>query len=137
MKIENGITPMQFIIHLPATEAGDKLRIALASIGGVKSHDPSNRKIKGWTKYGLNKVQMTLDYIQVDDHTVVTVTAKSGSIQSSPVTSAINRLKDALVNSDNSGYVADRKGTSNAVIAGSLGLLVLGILLVFRLLGSF
>jgi hypothetical protein len=128
MKITAGATESQFIIHAGINEAQQVVGNALARIGGVKSSLPG--KIKGWGKYGLNKVSLEISFMEQGSETLMTVNAKNGSVYSGPNKSMITRLVDTIANSDNAAFVPDKQGIGTGPLIASIAGLVIILLLV-------
>ncbi len=128
MKITAGATESQFIIHAGINEAQQVVGNALARIGGVKSSLPG--KIKGWGKYGLNKVSLEISFMEQGSETLMTVNAKNGSVYSGPNKSMITRLVDTIANSDNAAFVPDKQGIGTGPLIASIAGLVIVLLLV-------
>jgi hypothetical protein len=128
MKITAGATESQFIIHAGINEAQEVVGNALARIGGVKSSLPG--KIKGWGKYGLNKVSLEISFMEQGSETLMTVNAKNGSVYSGPNKSMITRLVDTIANSDNAAFVPDKQGIGTGPLIASIAGLVIILLLV-------
>lgn len=136
MKVRSGATPNQFIIDEAPDVAGPALQRALNAVGKVTEYGSPTGVIKGWCKYGLNKVKLVINYAGDNESTTVTVTARNGSVWSGPNRSAIDRLKDAMVNDSNPGFASDRVGMSTSGIFGSLALFVVLLVIIlsyFRL----
>lgn len=128
MKISAGATESQFIIHAGITEAQQVVGSSLSRIGGVKSSLPG--KIKGWGKYGLNKVSLEISFMEQGSETLMTINAKNGSIYSGPNKSMITRLVDTIANSDNPAFVPDKQGIGTGPLIASIAGLVIVLLLV-------
>ena len=128
MKITAGATESQFIIHAGINEAQQAVGNSLARIGGVKSSLPG--KIKGWGKYGLNKVSLEISFMEQGSETLMTVNAKNGSVYSGPNKSMITRLVDTIANSDNAAFVPDKQGIGTGPLIASIAGLVIVLLLV-------
>jgi hypothetical protein len=128
MKISAGATESQFIIHAGITEAQQVVGSSLSRIGGVKSSLPG--KIKGWGKYGLNKVSLEISFMEQGSETLMTINAKNGSIYSGPNKSMITRLVDTIANSDNAAFVPDKQGIGTGPLIASIAGLVIVLLLV-------
>jgi hypothetical protein len=128
MKITAGATESQFIIHAGINEAQEVLGNSLERIGGVKSSLPG--KIKGWGKYGLNKVSLEISFMEQGSETLMTVNAKNGSVYSGPNKSMITRLVDTIANSDNAAFVPDKQGIGTGPLIASIAGLVIILLLV-------
>ena len=128
MKISAGATESQFIIHAGITEAQQVVGSSLSRIGGVKSSLPG--KIKGWGKYGLNKVSLEISFMEQGSDTLMTINAKNGSVYSGPNKSMITRLVDTIANSDNAAFVPDKQGMGTGPLIASIAGLVIVLLLV-------
>ena len=128
MKISAGATESQFIIHAGITEAQQVVGSSLSRIGGVKSSLPG--KIKGWGKYGLNKVSLEISFMEQGSQTLMTINAKNGSVYSGPNKSMITRLVDTIANSDNAAFVPDKQGIGTGPLIASIAGLVIVLLLV-------
>ena len=128
MKISAGATESQFIIHAGITEAQQVVGSSLSRIGGVKSSLPG--KIKGWGKYGLNKVSLEISFMEQGGQTLMTINAKNGSVYSGPNKSMITRLVDTIANSDNAAFVPDKQGIGTGPLIASIAGLVIVLLLV-------
>lgn len=128
MKISAGATESQFIIHAGITEAQQVVGSSLSRIGGVKSSLPG--KIKGWGKYGLNKVSLEISFMEQGSETLMTINAKNGSVYSGPNKSMITRLVDTIANSDNAAFVPDKQGMGTGPLIASIAGLVIVLLLV-------
>ena len=128
MKISAGATESQFIIHAGITEAQQVVGGSLSRIGGVKSSLPG--KIKGWGKYGLNKVSLEISFMEQGSETLMTINAKNGSVYSGPNKSMITRLVDTIANSDNAAFVPDKQGIGTGPLIASIAGLVIVLLLV-------
>jgi hypothetical protein len=128
MKISAGATESQFIIHAGIYEAQQVVGSSLSRIGGVKSSLPG--KIKGWGKYGLNKVSLEISFMEQGSETLMTINAKNGSVYSGPNKSMITRLVDTIANSDNAAFVPDRQGIGTGPLIASIAGLVIVLLLV-------
>ena len=128
MKISAGATESQFIIHAGITEAQQVVGSSLSRIGGVKSSLPG--KIKGWGKYGLNKVSLEISFMEQGSETLMTINAKNGSVYSGPNKSMITRLVDTIANSDNAAFVPDKQGIGTGPLIASIAGLVIVLLLV-------
>jgi hypothetical protein len=128
MKITAGATESQFIIHADINEAQQVVGSSLARIGGVKSSVPG--MIKGWGKYGLNKVSLEISFMEQVSETLMTVNAKNGSVYSGPNKSMITRLVDTIANSDNAAFVPDKQGIGTGPLIASIAGLVIILLLV-------
>ncbi len=118
MKITAGATESQFILHAGISAAHEVVANSLSKIGGVKSSMPG--KIKGWGKYGLNKVSVDISFIEQGSETLMTINAKNGSVYSGPNKSLITRLVDAIANSDNASFVPDKQGIGTGPLIASL-----------------
>jgi hypothetical protein len=118
MKITAGATDSQFVLHATLNEAQQVVAQSLSKLGGVKSSTPG--KIKGWGKYGLNKVSMDISLFEQASETLMTVNAKNGSVYSSPNKSMISRLADAIANSDNASFVPDKQGIGTVPLIASI-----------------
>jgi hypothetical protein len=118
MKITAGATDSQFVLHATLNEAQQVVANSLSRLGGVKSSTPG--KIKGWGKYGLNKVSMDISLFEQGSETLMTVNAKNGSVYSGPNKSLITRLVDAIANSDNPSFVPDKQGIGTGPLIASL-----------------
>jgi hypothetical protein len=134
MKITAGATDSQFVLHATLNEAQQVVANSLSRLGGVKSSTPG--KIKGWGKYGLNKVSMDISLFEQGSETLMTVNAKNGSVYSGPNKSVITRLVDAIANSDNASFVPDKQGIGTAPLIGSIIGLVLILIIVVPLINS-
>jgi hypothetical protein len=134
MKITAGATDSQFVLHATLNEAQQVVANSLSRLGGVKSSTPG--KIKGWGKYGLNKVSMDISLFEQGSETLMTVNAKNGSVYSGPNKSMISRLADAIANSDNASFVPDKQGIGTAPLIGSIIGLVLILIIVVPLIES-
>ena len=128
MKITAGATDSQFVLHATLNEAQQVVANSLSRLGGVKSYTPGN--IKGWGKYGLNKVSLDISLFEQGSETLMTVNAKNGSIYSGPNKSMISRLADAIANSDNASFVPDKQGIGTVPLIASLVGLVLILIIV-------
>ena len=128
MKISAGATESQFIIHAGITEAQQVVGSSLSRIGGDKSSLPG--KIKGWGKYGLNKVSLEISFMEQGSETLMTINAKNGSVYSGPNKSMITRLVDTIANSDNAAFVPDKQGMGTGPLIASIAGLVIVLLLV-------
>ena len=117
MKITSGATESQFILHAGISDAHEVVANSLSKLGGVKSSIPG--KIKGWGKYGLNKVSVDISFVQQGSETLMTINAKNGSVYSGPNKSLITRLVDAIANSDNATFVPDKQGIGTGPLIGS------------------
>ena len=134
MKITAGATDSQFVLHATLNEAQQVVAQSLSRLGGVKSSTPG--KIKGWGKYGLNKVTVEISLFEQGSETLMTVIAKNGSIYSGPNKSMISRLVDAIANSDNASFVPDKQGIGTVPLIASLVGLVLILIIVVPLINS-
>ena len=129
MRITAGATESQFILHAGQTESQQIVGNALSKIGGVKSSMPG--KIKGWGKYGLNKVSVEISFLEQGSETLMTINAKNGSVYSGPNKSLITRLVDTIANSDNATFVPDKQGIGTGpLIMSLLGLTLVLIIVV-------
>jgi hypothetical protein len=128
MKVTAGATESQFIIHAGLIDAQQVVASALSKIGGVKSSEPG--KIKGWGKYGLNKVSLEISFMEQGSETLMTINAKNGSVYSGPNKSMITRLVDTIANSENSAFVPDKQGIGTVPLIASIVGLVLVLLIV-------
>lgn len=128
MKISAGATDSQFILHGSQAESQQVVVSALTKLGGIKSSTPGN--IKGWGKYGLNKVSVDISFLDQGNETLMTINAKNESVSSGPNKSFITRLVDAVANSDNTSFVPDKQGIGTAPLLASLGGLVIVVLIV-------
>jgi hypothetical protein len=129
MKISAGATESQFVLHATLNEAQQVVAQSLSKLGGVKSSMPG--KIKGWGKYGLNKVSVDISLVEQGSETLMTINAKNGSVYSSPNKSVITRLADAIANSDNATFVPDKQGIGTGpLIASVVGLVLILIIVV-------
>ena len=128
MKISAGATESQFTIHAGINEAQQVVGRSLSRIGGVKSSQPG--KIKGWGKYGLNKVSLEISFMEQGSETLMTINAKNGSVHSGPNKSMITRLVDTIANSDNAAFVPDKQGIGTGPLIASIAGLVIVLLLV-------
>ena len=135
MKIVAGATPNQFVVEATPSIVGPALERAINSVGKVTSADHSSGVIKGWGKYGLNKVKMSMTLSERDGFTLVTVSAKNGSVSSSPSRSVVDRVKDALANDGVAGYEPDRVGMSKSALIGSVIAVAIIVFVVLNLLG--
>jgi hypothetical protein len=135
VKVLPGSTPNQFVIAAPLDEAAPALERAIGAVGKVTKSDLPSGSITGWGKYGLNKVTLTASLMAQDGGTVVTISARSGSVGSSPVRSVIDRIKDAVVNDGNAAFQAERVGASKSVLVVSVAVVAIGVVVVLRLLG--
>jgi len=118
MKITAGATDSQFVLHATLNEAQQVVANSLSRLGGVKSSTPG--KIKGWGKYGLNKVSMDISLFEQGSETLMTVNAKNGSVYSGPNKSMISRLADAIANSENASFVPDTQGIGTVPLIASI-----------------
>ena len=118
MKITAGATDSQFVLHATLNESQQVVANSLSRLGGVKSSTPG--KIKGWGKYGLNKVSMDISLFDQGSETLMTVNAKNGSVYSGPNKSMISRLADAIANSDNASFVPDKQGIGTVPLIASI-----------------
>jgi hypothetical protein len=134
MKITAGATDSQFVLHATLNEAQQVVANSLSRLGGVKSQ--MRGKIKGWGKYGLNKVTVDISFIEQGDETLMTINAKNGTIYSGPNKSVITRLVDSIANSDNVSFVPDKQGIGTAPLIGSIIGLVLILIIVVPLIES-
>ena len=128
MKITAGATDSQFILHGAQVEAQQVVANALTKLGGIKSSSPG--KIKGWGKYGLNKVSVEISFLDQGHETLMTINAKNGSVYSGPNKSLISRLVDAMANSENETFVPDKQGIGTGPLLASIGGLVIVLLIV-------
>ena len=129
MKITAGATDSQFVLHATLNEAQQVVAQSLSKLGGVKSSTPG--KIKGWGKYGLNKVSMDISLFEQGSETLITVNARNGSVYSGPNKSMISRLVDAIANSDNASFVPDKQGIGTGpLIASILGTILILLIVV-------
>ena len=128
MKITAGATDSQFVLHATLNEAQQVVAQSLSKLGGVKSSTPG--KIKGWGKYGLNKVSLDISFFEQGSETLITVNARNGSVYSGPNKSMISRLVDAIANSDNASFVPDKQGIGTVPLIASLVGLVLILIIV-------
>ena len=129
MKITAGATDSQFVLHATLNEAQQVVANSLSQLGGVKSSTPG--KIKGWGKYGLNKVSLDISLFEQGSETLITVNARNGSVYSGPNKSMISRLADAIANSDNVTYVPDKQGIGTGpLIASILGTILILIIVI-------
>ena len=129
MKITAGATDSQFVLHATLNEAQQVVAQSLSKLGGVKSSTPG--KIKGWGKYGLNKVTVEISLFEQGSETLITVNARNGSVYSGPNKSMISRLADAIANSDNASFVPDKQGIGTGpLIASILGTILILIIVV-------
>ena len=129
MKITAGATDSQFVLHATLNEAQQVVANSLSRLGGVKSSTPGN--IKGWGKYGLNKVSLDISLFEQGSETLITVNARNGSVYSGPNKSMISRLADAIANSDNASFVPDKQGIGTGpLIASILGTILILIIVV-------
>ena len=134
MKITAGATDSQFVLHATLNEAQQVVAQSLSKLGGVKSSTPG--KIKGWGKYGLNKVSLDISLFEQGSETLITVNARNGSVYSGPNKSMISRLVDAIANSDNASFVPDKQGIGTVPLIASLVGLVLILIIVVPLINS-
>lgn len=134
MKISAGATESQFVLHAALNEAQQIVANSLSRLGGVKSSMPG--KIKGWGKYGLNKVSVDISFIEQGSETLMTINAKNGSVYSGPNKSLITRLVDAIANSDNATFVPDKQGIGTGPLIASVVGLVLILIIVVPLINS-
>ena len=134
MKITAGATDSQFVLHATLNEAQQVVAQSLSRLGGVKSSTPG--KIKGWGKYGLNKVSLDISLFEQGSETLITVNARNGSVYSGPNKSMISRLVDAIANSDNASFVPDKQGIGTVPLIASLVGLVLILIIVVPLINS-
>ena len=118
MKITSGATESQFILHAGISAAHEVVANSLSKLGGVKSSIPG--KIKGWGKYGLNKVSVDISFVQQGSETLMTINAKNGTIYSGPNKSMISRLADAIANSENASFVPDTQGIGTVPLIASI-----------------
>ena len=128
MKISAGATDSQFILHGALAEAQQVVANALTKLGGIKSSSPG--KIKGWGKYGLNKVSVEISFLDQGSETLMTINAKNGSVYSGPNKSFITRLVDAVANSNNASFVPDKQGIGTGPLRASIGGLIIVLLIV-------
>ena len=129
MKITAGATDSQFVLHATLNEAQQVVAQSLSKLGGVKSSTPG--KIKGWGKYGLNKVSLDISLFEQGSETLITVNARNGSVYSGPNKSMISRLVDAIANSDNASFVPDKQGIGTGpLIASILGTILILLIVV-------
>ena len=129
MKITAGATDSQFLIQSDLEQAQQVVQNSLLKIGGVKSSMPG--KILGWGKYGLNKVSVDISLLQQEGQTLMTITAKNGSVYSGPNKSFISRLVDTIANSENAAFVPDKQGISTGPLVMSIvGTVVILIILI-------
>jgi hypothetical protein len=134
MKITAGATDSQFVLHATLNEAQKVVANSLSRLGGVKFQ--MRGKIKGWGKYGLNKVTVDISFIEQGSETLMTINAKNGTIYSGPNKSVITRLVDSIANSDNAAFVPDKQGIGTAPLIGSIIGLVLILIIVVPLIES-
>jgi hypothetical protein len=134
MKISAGATESQFILHAGISDAHEVVANSLSKLGGVKSSIPG--KIKGWGKYGLNKVSVDISFVEQGSETLMTINAKNGSVYSGPNKSLITRLVDAIANSDNATFVPDKQGIGTGPLIASVVGLVLILIVVVPLINS-
>jgi hypothetical protein len=134
MKISAGATESQFILHAGISAAHEVVANSLSKVGGVKSSIPG--KIKGWGKYGLNKVSVDISFVEQGSETLMTINAKNGSVYSGPNKSLITRLVDAIANSDNATFVPDKQGIGTGPLIASVVGLVLILIVVVPLINS-
>ena len=118
MKITAGATDSQFVLHATLNEAQQVVANSLSRLGGVKSQ--MRGKIKGWGKYGLNKVTVDISFIEQGSETLMTINARNGSVYSGPNKSVITRLVDAIANSDNASFVPDKQGIGTVPLIASI-----------------
>ena len=135
MKITAGATDSQFVLHAGIAEAQQVVGNSLSRIGGVKSAVPG--KIKGWGKYGLNKVSLEISFMEQGSETLMTINAKNGSVYSGPNKSMITRLVDTIANSENAAFVPDKQGIGTGPLIASIGGLVLILLIVVPIVVTF
>ena len=134
MKISAGATESQFILHAGISDAHEVVANSLSKLGGVKLSIPG--KIKGWGKYGLNKVSVDISFVEQGSETLMTINAKNGSVYSGPNKSLITRLVDAIANSDNATFVPDKQGIGTGPLIASVVGLVLILIVVVPLINS-
>lgn len=123
MKISAGATDSQFILHGAQSDAQQLVANALTKLGGIKSSSPG--KIKGWGKYGLNKVSVEISLLDQGNETLMTINAKNESVYSGPNKSFITRLVNAIANSENDSFVPDKQGIGTGPLLASLGGLII------------
>jgi hypothetical protein len=129
MKVTAGATDTQFVLHAGLNEAQQTVGNSLVKLGGVKTFVPG--KITGWGKYGLNKVSVEISFLEQGSETLMTISARNGSIYSSPNKSLISRLVDAIANSENAAYVPDKQGIGTGpLIASIFGLVIILIIVI-------
>jgi len=128
MKIAAGATESQFILHGTQAEAQQVVTNSLSQLGGVKSSVPG--KLSGWGKYGLNKISVEISFLQQESETLMTISAKNGSVYSGPNKSFITRLVDAIANSDNTLFVPDKQGIGIGPLLASIAGLVIVLIIV-------
>ncbi len=128
MKIAAGATESQFILLGTQAEAQQVVANSLSQLGGVKSSVPG--KLSGWGKYGLNKISVEISFLQQGSETLMTISAKNGSVYSGPNKSFITRLVDAIANSDNTLFVPDKQGIGIGPLLASIAGLVIVLIIV-------
>ena len=128
MKIAAGATESQFILLGTQAEAQQVVANSLSQLGGVKSSVPG--KLSGWGKYGLNKISVEISFLQQGSETLMTISAKNGSVYSGPNKSLISRLVDAIANSENATFVPDKQGIGTVPLIASVAGLIIVLLIV-------
>jgi hypothetical protein len=119
----------------PVAELFASAERALAAIGTVKESDQQGGRLRGATRYGLQKVKLTIEVCATDSGSRMTVLGGSDDIAGVGANQGIARLLEVLENPEKAQGDADylKRGMSKATIAWVLaGFVVLLLLIVLR-----
>lgn len=103
---------------------------AMGMIGKVTEADPQAGRLRGSTKYGLQKVKLDLELVPTETGTQMTVNGKSDDVAGGGAAAGIARLLEVIDSPDQPVGDADylKRGMSKAKIAKTVAGLVFFIL---------
>ena len=114
-------------------ETFEDLKDALERIGKVQDFDIDSGRIKGITRYGLQKVKIEAILRARDNQTEITFHGKSDDAQGEGARKGIERLFETMGNLDNPEFSPSKSGISFGQVLANILIIIIAFVIGFSI----
>ena len=118
-----------YVVDQSQSEVLNDLKEAFESIGKVQDVDAGAGKIKGQTRFGLQKVKIEATLEALDGQTKITYNGKSDDAQGIGAQKGIERLFETMQNLDNLDYQPSKTGISFGQVIANVLAFIIGVII--------
>lgn len=122
-----------YVLDQSQSEVLNELKEAFERIGKVRDVDVKAGKIKGNTRYGLQKVKIEATVESHEGQTKITFRGKSDDAQGIGAQKGIERLFETMQNLDNTAYQPSKSGISVGQVAANVLLVIIAFIIGFTI----